>query len=308
MNQLLSVLDINLSTVTLLLHKARQMKDLVKSKGGLSILKNKVLTSLFYEPSTRTSCSFQAAMLRLGGSVINVDVGNSSMQKGETLEDTIQTVSCYSDIIVMRHPEKNSVTESAKISDKPFINAGDGTGEHPTQALLDLYTIQSEIGQIGKNKFGQNMNITFVGDLKHSRTVHSLVKLLTYFPDVIITYISPDGLSMPEEIVEFVNLRGLEQRTGVLLEEAIKETDVLYVTRIQKERFATEEEYRKVVGSYCIDTELMKLAKKKMIVMHPLPRLDEIDRAVDNDPRAAYFRQMENGMYMRMAILECMLL
>lgn len=303
MNQLLSVLDINLSTVRLLLQKAREMKDLVKSKGGSSILTNKVLTSLFYEPSTRTSCSFQAAMLRLGGSVINVDVGNSSMQKGETLEDTIQTVSCYSDIIVMRHPEKNSVTESAKISDKPFINAGDGTGEHPTQALLDLYTIQSEIGQIGKNT-----NITFVGDLKHSRTVHSLVKLLTYFPDVIITYISPDGLSMPEEIVEFVNLHGLEQRTCVLLEEAIKETDVLYVTRIQKERFATEEEYRKVVGSYCIDTELMKLAKKKMIVMHPLPRLNEIDRAVDNDPRAAYFRQMENGMYMRMAILEYMLL
>ena len=303
MNQLLSVLDINLSTVRLLLQKARQMKDLVKSKGGSSILTNKVLTSLFYEPSTRTSCSFQAAMLRLGGSVINVDVGNSSMQKGETLEDTIQTVSCYSDIIVMRHPEKNSVTESAKISDKPFINAGDGTGEHPTQALLDLYTIQSEIGQIGKNT-----NITFVGDLKHSRTVHSLVKLLTYFPDVIITYISPDGLSMPEKIVEFVNLHGLEQRTCVLLEEAIKETDVLYVTRIQKERFATEEEYRKVVGSYCIDTELMKLAKKKMIVMHPLPRLNEIDRAVDNDPRAAYFRQMENGMYMRMAILEYMLL
>jgi carbamoyl-phosphate synthase/aspartate carbamoyltransferase/dihydroorotase len=305
MKHFLSAFDLKFHDIIHLLNRAEAMKHIVKESGATNILKNKIMASIFYEPSTRTCCSFQAAMLRMGGSVINVNVDQSSVQKGETLEDTIQTMSCYSDVIVMRHPQKHAVAEAAKVATKPLINAGDGIGEHPTQALLDLYTIQSELGKIGSYpNHKTKMTITMLGDLKNSRTVHSLVKLLVHFPGIVFIYICPEGLFMPGEITQYVQSYGIKQHENIELEDAIKTTDVLYVTRIQKERFASLEEYEKVVNTYCVNAEIMKSAKKDMIVMHPLPRLKEISIDIDKDPRAAYFRQMENGVYMRMAILE----
>ena len=301
---LLSVTDITYTEILQLLKRAIFMKDVVRTCGGMEILKHRVLALIFYEPSTRTSCSFQAAMLRLGGSVINVDVELSSIQKGESLEDTIRTLSCYTDAIVMRHPLQPAVLEAASVSSIPVINAGDGIGEHPTQALLDLFTIYSELGRIGGEK---QMTITLVGDLTYGRTAHSLAKVLCYFSGIRLIYVSPGGLSMPLNICQFVHSCGVEQLTDLSLEEAIKVTDVLYVTRIQKERFDSLDEYEKAVDGYCVNAELMKLAKKDMIVMHPLPRLKELSCDIDGDPRAAYFRQMKNGMYMRMAILEKMM-
>jgi len=305
MKHLLSVLDLTFNEIIHLLNRAEAMKRIVLGTGGTNILKHKIMASIFYEPSTRTCCSFQAAMLRMGGSVINLPIDQSSVQKGETLEDTIQTMCCYSDVIVMRHPQKNAVAEAAKVATKPLINAGDGIGEHPTQALLDLYTIQSELGKIGSypNHLSK-MTITFLGDLKNSRTIHSLVKLLVHFPGIEFIYVSPEGLHMPEEIIEYLQRHNIKQHDNIVLEDAVQNTDVLYVTRIQKERFPSIESYEKVLDTYCVNTETMKNAKQNMIVMHPLPRLKEISREIDCDPRCAYFRQMEYGVYMRMAILE----
>jgi len=267
---------------------------LVSHKASFHFISQKI--TLFH-----FSCSFQAAMLRLGGSVICVNEKDSSAQKGESIEDTIQTMSCYCDAIVIRHPMKGSSTLAASVATKPVINAGDGVGEHPTQALLDLFTIYTELGAITESS---SLTVAMVGDLKHGRTVHSLVRLLALYPKQIsIVYVSPDSLSLPNEIFEEIKTKGVPQRTASL-QEAIKVADVLYVTRIQKERFSTIEEYESVSGSYVVDANLMKSAKESMIVMHPLPRVNEISRDVDKDPRAAYFRQMENGMYMRMAILE----
>jgi len=279
------LLSINLDKYTILdlLQKAYEMKSR-KDKP----LKDRILCTLFYEPSTRTSCSFQAAMLRLGGSVINVPVEQSSVQKGETLQDTIRTLCCYCDAIVLRHPQKGAVLEASKVATKPILNAGDGTGEHPTQALLDLYTIQVEMGIL------LGLTVTFMGDLTHSRTVHSLVRLLVHF-HVKLIYVS--AFPLPPELIDYVASFGIEQRTATL-EEALPETDVLYVTRIQKERFQFQGKVE------CVNAEKMKLAKKKMIVMHPLPRNEELSTDMDNDPRSVYFKQMEYGMYMRMAILE----
>eukprot|EP01040_Poterioochromonas_malhamensis_P001210 gene1210-1283_t len=308
-NNLLSVRGLSFDFVQQILVSAEQMKDIVQTHGGDDRLKHRILATAFFEPSTRTHCSFQAAMLRLGGSVIDLHQETSSLKKGESLVDTIQTLACYADAIVIRHPQKGSADVAANVSSKPVINAGDGTGEHPTQALLDLFTIKSELGTVGSEDTTHSMVITLLGDLKHGRTVHSLVVLLSLFPNIKLIYVSPAGLEMPEEIKHEVKERGIEEQiTNLSLQEAIGITDVLYVTRIQKERFASEEEYDRVSSSYCVDVNLMEKAKEKMIVMHPLPRLNEIDTAVDVDPRAAYFRQMENGMYTRMAILSAMLL
>jgi aspartate carbamoyltransferase len=303
MYHLLSVLDLTLETVVHLIHRAKEMKTLVKTSGGAELLKYRVMTTLFYEPSTRTSCSFRAAMLRLGGSVIDVNIDQSSIQKGESIEDTIKTVACYSDVIVMRHPDKNAVADAARESNKPVINAGDGTGEHPTQALLDLYTIYSELESIKNTP----MKITMVGDLKNGRTVHSLIKLLCMFSGFQIQYVSPKGLSIPDEIYQYAETHGIHQVVEMELQDAVRDTDILYVTRIQKERFTDMAEYEAVMDTYCVNARLMESAKECMIVMHPLPRMRELSCDIDGDPRAAYFRQMENGMYMRMAILEHML-
>jgi aspartate carbamoyltransferase len=291
-----------------LLAEADEMKDLVRTKGGDDRLKHKVLASVFYEASTRTSCSFVAAMQRLGGTVVPVNEQHSSAQKGESIRDTAQTLACYCDAIVLRHPMKGAAAIAVSASSKPVINAGDGTGEHPTQALLDAYTIKTELGHIGAEGEGPPMVITLLGDLKHGRTVHSLVRLLSMFPGIKLNYVAPASLAMPTEIIEEIGARGVEQTTTMTLDEAIETTDVLYVTRVQKERFESFEEYEVIAGCYCVDAALMKKAKQKMIVMHPLPRVNEIHTDVDQDPRAAYFRQMEYGMYMRMAILSSMLL
>lgn len=313
---LLSVREFDLDKTTHLLACAERMKLLVERQGGDDRLKHRVLASVFYEPSTRTSCSFSAAMQRLGGSVVSVNAEHSSIQKGETLEDTIQTMACYCDAIVLRHPVKGSAQQAASVSTKPVINAGDGVGEHPTQALLDLFTIHSELpGRLVRQMADPGdpaavLTVALVGDLKHGRTVHSLVKMLSLFPCMRFIYVSPPSLAMPAELTEEIAAlpgRAIAQITTMSLDEAAAEADVLYVTRIQKERFASHEEYQAVCGSYCVDARLMELAKKSMVVMHPLPRNSEIATEVDADPRAAYFRQMENGMYMRMAILDCVI-
>jgi carbamoyl-phosphate synthase/aspartate carbamoyltransferase/dihydroorotase len=264
------------------------------------ILRGKVMASAFYEVSTRTSCSFAAAMQRLGGRVIYMDETSSSVKKGETLEDSISVLAGYSDVVVLRHPEPGAVSRVADICKKPIINAGDGIGEHPTQALLDIFTIREEIGTVN------GLTITMVGDLKHGRTVHSLARLLTLY-NVNLNYVSPPNLGMPKHIIDFVASKGIKQTIKTTMDDVLAETDVLYMTRIQKERFPSDDEYRKACGHYIINPAVMTKAKRRMIVMHPLPRVFEISKEFDTDPRAAYFRQAEYGMYVRMSILALVL-
>ena len=276
---------------------AHEMRGMVERVGTFDLLKGKILANLFYEPSTRTSSSFTAAMERLGGSVIPInEVKYSSVTKGETLTDTVRTLECYADVIVLRHPETGSAAIAAKAMRKPLINAGDGAGEHPTQALLDAFTIREEL------KHFDNLTVTMLGDLKYGRTVHSLARLLSLF-SVKLNYVSPDILKMPKEVMDEVNEKGISQNEFSSLEKVLPETDVLYVTRVQKERFENADDYEKVKGAYVIDPAIMQAAKQKMIVMHPLPRVTEISMDFDDDPRAAYFRQMEYGLYVRMALL-----
>ncbi|HET6823899.1 MAG TPA: aspartate carbamoyltransferase [Anaerolineales bacterium] len=282
---------------------AHEMRGMVERVGTFDLLKGKILANLFYEPSTRTSSSFTAAMERLGGSVIPInEVRYSSVSKGESLPDTIRTLECYADVIVLRHPETGSAAIAAKAARKPVINAGDGVGEHPTQALLDTFTIFEELGA------GQidGMTVTMLGDLKYGRTVHSLARLLSLYK-VKINYVSPEILRMPREVMNEVGEKGIPQGEFNSLEAVLPETDVLYVTRVQKERFEDPAEYEKVKGAYVIDPQTMKGAKQEMIVMHPLPRVGEISVDFDDDPRAAYFRQMEYGLYVRMALLAMVL-
>jgi aspartate carbamoyltransferase catalytic subunit len=282
---------------------AHEMRGMVERVGTFDLLKGKILANLFYEPSTRTSSSFTAAMERLGGSVIPInEVRYSSVSKGESLPDTIRTLECYADVIVLRHPETGSAAIAAKTARKPVINAGDGTGEHPTQALLDMFTIFEELGS------GQidGMTVTMLGDLKYGRTVHSLARLLSLF-NVRINYVSPEILRMPREVMNEVAEKGIPQAEYNALSEILPDTDVLYVTRVQKERFEVPAEYEEVKGAYVIDPEIMKAARQEMIVMHPLPRVGEISVDFDDDPRAAYFRQMEYGLYVRMALLAMVL-
>ncbi|PBC26011.1 CAD protein [Apis cerana cerana] len=264
------------------------------------ILRGKLLATIFYEVSTRTSCSFAAAMQRLGGSVIYMDGTTSSVKKGETLEDSVIMMAGYADVVVLRHPESTAIARAAQHCRKPLLNAGDGIGEHPTQALLDIFTIRDEIGTVN------GLTITMVGDLKHGRTVHSLARLLTLY-NVELRYVCPSGLGMPDHVVKYVSDHGIRQDNFTTLEEALPDTDVLYMTRIQEERFASQEEYKRVCGHFIITPQLMSRAKRKMVVMHPLPRVFEISTEFDMDPRAAYFRQAENGVYVRMALLAMVL-
>jgi len=280
---------------------AHEMRGMVERVGTFDLLKGKILANLFYEPSTRTSSSFTAAMERLGGSVIPInEVKYSSVTKGESLSDTIRTLECYADVIVLRHPETGSAAIAAKAARKPVINAGDGVGEHPTQALLDTFTIMEELGRL------DNLTVTMLGDLKYGRTVHSLARLLSLF-NVRLNYVSPDILKMPKEVMDEVGAKGIPQAEFSTLEKVLPETDVLYVTRVQKERFEDPADYEKVKSAYVIDPVIMKAAKQDMIVMHPLPRVTEISMDFDDDPRAAYFRQMEYGLYVRMALLAMVL-
>ena len=281
---------------------AHEMREMVLRVGTFDLLKGKILASLFYEPSTRTSSSFTSAMERLGGSVIPInEVRYSSVSKGESLPDTVRTLECYADVIVLRHPEVGASALAAKYARKPIINAGDGVGEHPTQALLDLFTIVEELGG-GVD----GLTVTMLGDLKYGRTVHSLARLLSLY-NVRLNYVSPDILRMPAEIIDELKEKGVPQAEYNSLDTALPETDVLYVTRVQKERFEDVAVYESVKGAFVITPEIMLQAKERMIVMHPLPRVGEISEAVDDDPRAAYFRQMEYGLYVRMALLAMVL-
>jgi len=274
---------------------------MVRRVGTFDLLKGKILANLFYEPSTRTSSSFTAAMERLGGSVIPInEVRYSSVSKGESLPDTVRTLEAYVDVIVLRHPDTGAAALAAQYARKPIINAGDGTGEHPTQALLDLFTIREELGRI------DGLTVTMLGDLKYGRTVHSLSRLLTLY-NVRLNYVSPEILRMPAEIIEEIRGHGAPQAEYSELEPVLADTDVLYVTRVQRERFADPAEYEIVKGAYVIGVDSLKGAKDRMVVMHPLPRVGEISMDLDDDPRAAYFRQVEYGLYVRMALLAMVL-
>lgn len=298
---ILSVSQFGLEDLAYIFDVAEEFRLMVKRVGLLEILKGYILANLFYEPSTRTSSSFIAAIQRLGGTVIPInEVRYSSVSKGESLPDTIRTLEAYADVIVLRHHEAGSAALAAQYAHKPIINAGDGVGEHPTQALLDLYTILQERGRVG------GLTVTMLGDLKYGRTVHSLAKLLSLF-DVKLRYVSPDSLRMPPELVEQIVARGLTQSEHQDLDDVLGETDILYVTRIQKERFTEPEAYEAVKDSYIITPEIMARAQANMVLMHPLPRVGEISMELDSDPRAAYFRQMEYGVYVRMALLALVL-
>jgi aspartate carbamoyltransferase catalytic subunit len=298
---ILSVKQFTRADLDYIFDVAHEMREMVARVGSFDLLKGKILANLFYEPSTRTSSSFTSAMERLGGSVIPInEVRYSSVSKGESLPDTVRTLECYADVVVLRHPEIGSAALAARYARKPIINAGDGVGEHPTQALLDLFTILEELEGV------DGLTVTMLGDLKYGRTVHSLARLLSLY-DVRINYVSPDILRMPAEIIEELNARGISQAEYPTLESVLPETDVLYVTRVQKERFEDQASYESVKDAFVISPEIMNQAKDLMIVMHPLPRVGEISMEVDEDPRAAYFRQMEYGLYVRMALLAMVL-
>jgi len=282
-----------------LFEEARAMEEVVRG-GGSRKYEGQIMTTLFFEASTRTRLSFESAMTRLGGSVIGTENAAqfSSAIKGETLEDTIRIVTGYSDIIVMRHTEIGAAKRAAAVAGVPVINAGDGAGEHPTQALLDAYTIQKECGRI------DGLRIAMVGDLAYGRTVHSLSYILANYSDVSIYYISPDNVRIPESVKRYMDEKGIRYRETADLNAVAGDIDVLYQTRIQKERFTSLEEYEKASGKYIVDPELMDRLNRNAIVLHPLPRAGEISEAVDNDPRAAYFRQAVNGLYIRMALID----
>jgi aspartate carbamoyltransferase catalytic subunit len=299
---ILSVSQFDREKLAYIFQRAHEMREMVERVGGCNLLHGAILACLFYEPSTRTSASFIAAMERLGGSVIPITQGVqfSSVSKGESLPDTIRTLEQYADVIVLRHPEIGSAQISADYASVPVINAGDGAGEHPTQALLDLFTIQEELGYI------DGLKIAMVGDLRYGRTVHSLTKLLLQY-DVSLRFVSPDTLRLPMSLMNELIDKRVKVRETHDVADVIQNADVLYVTRVQKERFSDLAQYEDVKNLYEITPDIMKQAKSKMIVMHPLPRVGEIHYAVDNDPRAAYFRQVKNGMYIRMALLAAVL-
>ncbi|MDP2908700.1 MAG: aspartate carbamoyltransferase [Nanoarchaeota archaeon] len=266
-------------------------------------LKGKRVASFFYEESTRTRFSFETAVLALGGKVVSTDKASqfSSVAKGETLEDTIRILSSYFHAIVMRHNIKGSAKIASTYSEVPIINAGDGEGEHPTQALLDVYTIKKEIGRI------DDFSIAMVGDLKYGRTIHSLTYLLESHKNVKIYFVSPKTLSIPEEHIQSMIASKTQFEETENMEEALDKVDVLYMTRVQKERFPNQEEYDKVKDFYILDKDMLRKMKPEAIIMHPLPRIKEIDPKIDTDPRAAYFRQAKNGLYIRMALLDMIL-
>lgn len=275
---------------------------MVKRVGSVNLLRQFTAACIFYEPSTRTSSSFISAMERLGGNVIPITSGVefSSVSKGETLADTMRVLEQYADVIVLRHPEVGAAKTAADYTKVPIINAGDGPGEHPTQALLDLFTIKDELGTI------DGLTIAMVGDLRYGRTVHSLTKLLLNY-DVRLRFVSPEILRLPLNVMNQVIDSGKDVRETHSVNDVIEQADVLYVTRVQKERFTDLRQYEEVKNMYEITAEVMKRAKENMVVMHPLPRVGEIHYSVDEDPRAAYFRQVQNGMFVRMALLAAVL-
>ena len=301
MRHMLNPLDFSLEETESLLELAA---DIEKDRFRYAhVCDGKKLATLFYEPSTRTRLSFEAAMLNLGGSVLGFSsADSSSASKGESVSDTIRVISCYADICAMRHPKEGAAYVASTKSSIPVINAGDGGHQHPTQTLIDLYTIRSLKGRLS------NMTVGLCGDLKFGRTVHSLINALSRYEGIRFILISPPELKVPDYIKESVlDAKNIEYRETTSLDDAMEELDILYMTRVQKERFFNEEDYIRMKDCYILDKDKMKLAKPDMYVLHPLPRVNEISVEVDDDPRAAYFRQAQNGVYVRMALIMTLL-
>lgn len=301
MRHMLNPLDFSVEEIDQLLTLASDIEHNLPSYAH--VCDGKKLVTLFYEPSTRTRLSFESAMLSLGGSVLGFSsADSSSAAKGESVADTIRTVSCYADIAAMRHPKEGSALVASQASHIPVINAGDGGHQHPTQTLTDLMTIRSTTGRLS------DMTIGLCGDLKFGRTVHSLINAMVRYPGIRFVLISPDELRVPEYIREDVlranNIEFIEVDN---LDEAMPQLDILYMTRVQKERFFNEEDYIRLKDCYILDKKKMKLAKETMFVLHPLPRVNEISTEVDDDPRAAYFKQVQYGVYVRMALIMTLL-
>jgi len=280
-----------------ILETAQRFESAIDAGEVLDTMKGLVLATLFFEPSTRTRLSFETAMHRLGGSVITVaEASSSSAAKGESLHDTIKTVEGYADVIVLRHPQIGAAAEAAAATERPVLNAGDGAGQHPTQSLLDLYTILKEQGKV------DDLTIALAGDLRNGRTVHSLALLLANY-DVKLLFVAPEALRMPPEIVDGVKAAGGDVGETADLGEALREADVLYMTRIQRERFDDPAEYERLKDAFVLRREMLDAAKPNVTIMHPLPRVNEIVPDVDDHPGAAYFRQSANGVPIRMALL-----
>lgn len=297
MRHVISVHDFSKEKILNVLDRAEGMVDIARGLKVDDRLKGRVLATIFFEPSTRTRLSFETAMNRLGGGVIGfAGTEATSVVKGETLADTIRMVSGYADAVVLRHPREGAAKLATEFSDVPILNAGDGAGQHPTQTMLDLFTIRRAMGRL------EGLNISLVGDLRYGRTVHSLAFALSMFGNTI-NLVSPEGLEMPSEVVDHLESSGQFGTACHSPEEVVSDTDILYVTRIQKERFPDPVEYEKVAGKYRIDPELVSKGPDNMIVMHPLPRINEIVPEVDAMPQARYFEQAFNGVPVRMALL-----
>ncbi|PTL29426.1 aspartate carbamoyltransferase [Lachnospiraceae bacterium oral taxon 096] len=297
MRHLLNPLDLSVKEIDAILAVARQIE--VDPKKFAHVCDGKKLATLFYEPSTRTRLSFEAAMLNLGGSVLGFhSADSSSASKGESVADTIRVISCYADIAAMRHPKEGAPLVASQYSRIPVINAGDGGHQHPTQTLTDLMTIRSLSGRLN------HLTVGLCGDLKFGRTVHSLINALSRYEDIRFVLISPPELRVPEYIREDVlSAKNIEFKEVGDLDSAMPELDILYMTRVQRERFFNEEDYIRLKDSYILDKKKLKLAKENMYILHPLPRVNEISVEVDNDPRAAYFKQAQYGVYVRMALI-----
>lgn len=300
MRHLIDPTDLSVKEIDQIIELA---EDIIANRSKYSeVLKGKKLATLFYEPSTRTRLSFTSAMLELGGTVIGFsDAASSSVSKGETVADTVRVIRCFADIIAMRHFKEGAPLVASQYAGIPIINAGDGSHSHPTQTMTDLLTIHREKGRL------DNLTVGFCGDLKYGRTVHSLIKAMMRYEGTRVVLISPEELRLPEYMLAEMREAGLEYREVTTIEEAMPELDILYMTRVQKERFTDIDEYERVKDSFVLDTRKMALGKSDMIVLHPLPRVNEITREVDNDPRAAYFRQVENGKFVRMALIYTLL-
>jgi len=296
-NDILNTAQFSLQELNLIMNTAENFEKKVKSGEVIKNMEGQVVASLFFEPSTRTRLSFETAINRLGARVITMaNAASSSVSKGETLVDTIRTIDGYVDVIIIRHPMKGSAKIAADNATHPVINGGDGAGQHPTQALLDLYTIRKEKGVLDGH------TVTFLGDLKNGRTVHSLGYFMNLYKNKMI-FVSPKSLKMPAEITAELRSLGAEIEETEDVEKALSVSDIVYVTRVQRERFENPEDYEKVKGLYVINRAMIGKAKKGITVLHPLPRVDEISTDVDDYEGAAYFRQAHNGLYVRMALL-----
>ena len=283
--------------------KAEKFEELDSTHDLPQTLSGRILASLFFEPSTRTRFSFEVGMQKLGGLVISAESASnfSSAVKGESLADTIKIVSGYADVIVLRHYQEGTAEAAAKVSSVPVINAGDGSGEHPTQSLMDIYTIKKAFGAI------DNLKVALIGDLLYGRTVHSLIYLLSLYKNVTVYLVSPSTLAMPKEYKQYLADKGVAFKELTDFRDILPEIDVLYVTRVQSERFDSKEEYEWFRDVFIVDADVLAKLNPKAIVMHPLPRVTEIAPHVDDDPRAMYFKQAKNGLYIRMAVLDSLL-